>query len=614
VARLERALTRSGEPVRRKMTEAPELKGKLAAATAVAVNGPEDATHAWRAVDWRACEASVRRLRQRIFTASQAGDLGRVRNLQKLMLRSRANTLLSVRRVTERNAGRKTAGVDGEVVLTPEAKMQLADRVQQGTEPFKAMPVKRVYIPKQGSSAKRRPLGIPVIVDRVHQARVVNALEPEWEARFEPRSYGFRPGRGCHDAIEAIYKTANGKSPKRRWVLDADLAAAFDLIDHSHILRQLGSFPARGMVAQWLKAGVVENGRFAPTEDGVPQGGVVSPVLLNVALHGMEQAAGVRYKAIGRDACQTARDSPVLIRYADDLVALCHSRDEALQVKARLADWLAPRGLVFNEDKTRVVSLEEGFDFLGLNVRRYHGKLLIKPSKAAIRRVRERLRTEMRSLRGANAAAVLIRLNPIIRGWAAYYRGAVSSQAFAGLDHYMWKLVYKWACFRHPDKPRHWVIARYFGAFNKSRRDKWVFGDRRSGAHMHRFAWTGIVRHQMVKGAASPDDPALADYWIRRRRKAPPPPIGSSSLRLFGAQDGRCPLCGDWLLPADDPPQTPREWEHWLAVARKTTTTVAMRGHGASDEATPRLIHAHCHRRPAADDGNSTALLRACGP
>ena len=164
-------------------------------------------------------------------------------------------------------------------------------------------------------------------------------------------------------------------------------------------------------------------------------------MLLNVALHGMEQAAGVRYKTTGRDAGQTARDSPVLIRYADDLVALCHSRDEALQVKARLAGWLAPRGLVFNEDKTRVVTLDEGFDFLGFNVRRYRGKLLIKPSKAPIRRVRERLRTEMRSLRGANAAAVLIRLNPIIRGWAAYYRGAVSSEAFAGLDYHVWKLT-----------------------------------------------------------------------------------------------------------------------------------------------------------------------------
>ena len=177
--------------------------------------------------------------------------------------------------------------------------MDLVRWVQHSTEPFRACPVRRVYIPKQGSR-KRRPLGIPVILDRVHQARVVDALEPEWEARFEPKSYGFRPGRGCHDAIEAIYLVAKGKSPKRRWVLDADLAAAFDQIDHDHLLEQLGSFPARGMVKQWLKAGVVEDGRFAPTEEGVPQGGVISPVLLNVALHGMEQAAGVRYKTTGQ--------------------------------------------------------------------------------------------------------------------------------------------------------------------------------------------------------------------------------------------------------------------------------------------------------------------------
>ena len=247
-----------------------------------------------------------------------------------------------------------------------------------------------MYIPK-GRNGKRRPLGIPVIVDRVHQARVVNALEPEWEARFEPRSYGFRPGRGCHDAITATYMTAKGKSPKRQWVLDADLAAAFDQINHDHLLNQLGTFPARGMVKQWLKAGVVEDGRFAPTEEGVPQGGVISPVLLNVALHGMEQAAGVRYLTTGKRAGRTATDSPVVIRYADDLIALCHTRDEALEVKARLARWLEPRGLVINEGKTRVVTLEDGFDFLGFNVRRYHGKLLIRPSQAAVRRVRERL-------------------------------------------------------------------------------------------------------------------------------------------------------------------------------------------------------------------------------
>jgi RNA-directed DNA polymerase len=196
--------------VEKKMTLIPEPKDKLD--TEVVVSGPEDDAERWRRVDWRGAEAEVRRLRQRIFTASEAGDLPRVRRLQKLMLRSRANTLLSVRRVTERNAGRLTAGVDGEVVLTLEAKMQLVDRVQQRSEPFKAAPVRRVYIPKQGSSTKRRPLGIPVIVDRVQQARVVNALEPEWEARFDRRSFGFRPGRGCHDAIQAVFEVAKGKA------------------------------------------------------------------------------------------------------------------------------------------------------------------------------------------------------------------------------------------------------------------------------------------------------------------------------------------------------------------------------------------------------------------
>jgi RNA-directed DNA polymerase len=591
------------------MTNAPEPEDKLDAAVAMAgaVNGPEDATLDWRQVDWRAAEESVRRLRRRIFTASQAGDLARVRSLQKLMLRSRSNTLVSVRRVTERNAGRLTAGIDGEVVLTPEAKMRLVERVQRSTEPFTAMPVRRVYIPKRGSGAKRRPLGIPVILDRAHQARVVNALEPEWEARFEPRSYGFRPGRGCHDAIGAIYRTARGRSPKRRWVLDADLAGAFDRIAHDHILTMLGSFPARGMIRQWLKAGVVENGRLSRTEEGTPQGGVVSPVLLNVALHGMEQAAGVRYYTTGRAVGWTVAGSPALIRYADDLVALCHSRHEAEQVKARLASWLAPRGLSFNEDKTRVVSLDEGFDFLGFNVRQQSGKLLIKPSKAAQRRIRERLRTEMRSLRGANARAVIRRLNPIIRGWAAYYRGVVSSEVFSALDAYEWKLAYKWARFTHPNKPPSWVIPRYFGQFNKSRHDQWVFGDRDSGGYLHKFAWTRIVRHPMVKGAASPDDPALADYWATRRSKAPPLSIDTTSLRLFDAQNGRCRICGDWLLPINDRPQSPREWERWQLAARQTIIQIAPRADGTSDDTEPRLIHAHCHGQHYANHGNGTS-------
>jgi RNA-directed DNA polymerase len=603
VVRPERALTRSGEPVERKMIEAPEPEDKLDATTSVAVNGPKDAPFDWRQVDWRRVEDDVRRLRQRIFTASKAGDLKKVRSLQKLMLRSRANTLISVRRVTERNAGRLTAGVDGEVVLTPEAKARLTDRVHHMAEPFKAFPVRRVYIPKRGSSTKRRPLGIPVIADRCHQARVVNALEPEWEARFEPKSYGFRPGRGCHDAIQAVFEVVKGRSPKRPWVLDADLAGAFDRIAHDHILAMLGSFPARGMVAQWLNAGVVEQGRLHRTEEGTPQGGVISPVLLNVALHGMEEAAGVCYLSSG----SITVDSPALIRYADDFVVHCHTRQDALEIKARLAKWLAPRGLAFNEDKTRVVSLDEGFDFLGFNVRRYRGTPLIKPSKAAIRRIRERLRTELRSLRGTNAPTVIKKLNPIIRGWAAYYRTQVSSAAFDALDTYLWELTFKWARFSHANKSTRWVVRRYYGRFNQSRRDWWVFGDRKSGAYLHKFKWTKIVRHQIVKYRASPDDPTLGDYWAQRRRRTPVP-IDNTSRWLLKAQDGRCAICKAAFLPDDDRPQTPRGWETWLASARKGIAKVITPEDPEPDANEPRLVHVRCR------DSSGLALLPAYEP
>ncbi len=583
------------------------------AAGAGMVNGPGGDVLDWSSIDWRRVEDDVRRLRHRIFTASQAGDPKKVRSLQKLMLRSRANTLLGVRRVTEINAGRATAGVDGMVALQAQEKAELADWAQQHQDRWLPKPVKRVFIPKPGTS-KQRGLGIPVIADRCLQAVALSALEPAWEAQFEPKSYGFRPGRGCHDAIGAIYATLKGKNPQRVWILDADLTAAFDRIDHERLLASLGAFPARDRVRQWLRAGVVDRGRFAPTEEGTPQGGVISPLLFNVALHGLEEAAGVRYYTSGRNAGRVKEGSPTAVRFADDFVVMCGSRVQAEQVKARLTEWLAPRGLTFNEDKTRIVHADGGFDFLGFNVRRYHGKLLIKPSKAAIRRIRERLRTEFRSLRGANAAAVLRTINPIVRGWSAYYRTVVSSKVFAGLDNYVFKLAYKWAARGHQNKSKHWIVTRYFGQFNKARQDRWVFGDRDSGAYLMKFSWTKIVRHQLVPGGASPDDPSLAGYWAGRRRKGPLP-VDTTTLRLLQAQQGRCPLCRCYLLHADQPPHTPQQWEQWLRTTRKAVSSqhIVYRADGAPDTLRFRLTHAHCQRRHRATGNPAPELLLPAG-
>src|ERR1019366_1048509 len=238
----------------------------------IMVNGPEDDVLDWDAVDWRRAGDDVRRLRQRIFTASKAGDLKKVRNLQKLLLRSRANALLSVRRVTEVNAGRKTAGVDGRIVLGGREKAELALWLQDGATSWRPRPVKRIFIPKAGG--KRRGPGIPVIADRALQALTAGALEPEWEARFESRSYGFRLGRSCQGGTQGVFVTTRGNTCKRLWALDTDLAAASSRIDHSYLLGQLGTFPARGRIEQWLKAGVIDQGRFAPTEQGSPQGGL----------------------------------------------------------------------------------------------------------------------------------------------------------------------------------------------------------------------------------------------------------------------------------------------------------------------------------------------------
>jgi RNA-directed DNA polymerase len=333
---------------------------------------------------------------------------------------------------------------------------------------------------------------------------------------------------------------------------------------------------------------------------------------MNVALHGLEEAAGVRYRTEPSVAGKTAPGAPVLVRFADDFVVCCYTRQQAEQVRERLAGWLAARGLSLNEEKTNIVPLAQGFDFLGFNLRGYpNGKLLIKPSKKAVRRLRERLAAEMRSLRGSNAMAVIARLSPIVRGWAAYYRAVVSSRVFNALDAYVWHLTYRWARRSHQGKSRKWVVARYFGRFNKFRSDRWVFGDRTSGAYLIKFSWTDIVRHTLVQGGASPDDPALAEYWAARRRRVKPP-LDRYTLRLLTRQEARCPLCGDHLLTADQPPQSPPEWERWwLQVTRKAIAVdylLNIGGPGSPDGDQTRLVHASCHRGLKARLRSDTAL------
>jgi RNA-directed DNA polymerase len=545
-------------------------------------NGPEGRTGTvWDAIDWHRADRNVRNLRHRIFRATQANDLRRVSSLQKLMLRSYSNILMSVRRVTQVNAGKNTPGVDKVVVKTPAARGQLVDRLT-AFQPWRAKPARRVYIPK--TNGKQRPLGIPTVIDRAIQAMVKNALEPQWEARFEGTSYGFRPGRGCHDALSKVYLLARANK-RKKWVVDADIKGAFDNIDHDFLLKTLGDVPGRELIRQWLKAGVMEDGAFHATESGTPQGGVISPLLLNIALHGMEPALGVRYNPKGEIAGERA-----VVRYADDFVVFCESQEDAQWVKDHLLPpWLAERGLTLSEEKTRIVHLTEGFDFLGCTVKHYHApqttrsgyKLLIKPSKKAVTRKRQELRDVWLGLKGQDVDAVLSRLNPIIRGWANYYRPVVASEVFSEMDNWMHYRAVRYTKHTHPTKPQKWIYDRYWGVLNPTRKDRWVFGNKRTGRFLLKFGWFKIVRHTLVRGTASPDDPSLRDYWLDRRR-VNIRHLSPFDLRLAEAQDWACPVCGMHLMNGEE-----------LHRHHKYP-----KGAGGSDAASNReLVHLYCHQQ-----------------
>ena len=531
----------------------------------------------WQAIDWKPVYRTVKNLRQRILRASRAGDLTRVRSLQRLMLRCRANMCASVRRVTQGNQGKDTPGVDQRLVLTAEERGRLCEQLSQ-LDLYRVHPVRRVYIPKRKG---KRPLGIPTIVDRCVQAMVKNALEPFWEARFEGISYGCRPGRGCHDAIEKLFCLARPNTT-RPWVVDADIEGACNHIGHAALVQAIGNFPARELIKQWLKAGYVEDEMLHPTDAGVPQGGVVSPLLLNVALHGMEQALGTYDTPTGM-----LRGTYAVVRYADDLAVLCPTQEKAIEAQAILSQWLGVRGLRLADEKTHMHHLRDGFNFLAFNIRHYPTpkssrsgyKLLMKPSPEAIQEVKRKLKGIWRKHVGSPTIALSNALNPVIRGWSNDFRVGVSKEVFTDLDAFMYQRAYRYMKRRHPKKAGWWRTEKYWGQ-TLGRQDRWVFQDKERHGTLRKFAWAKIVRHRLVPTTFSPDDPTLQDYWPQRRAK---PQVTAFRHRpLVHRQQGICPVCHQHLEHGEE--------LHMHHVVPKKS--------GGKDHlANLRLVHQNCHHQ-----------------
>ena len=539
---------------------------------------------AWAELDWKSIRAHVARLQERIYQAARRDEIGRVRSLQKLLIRSYAAKLLAVRQVTQDNSGKRTPGVDGVSSLDPEERLTLTQSLKLR---YRASAVRRVWIPKPGKKEKR-PLGIPTMRDRATQALVKLALEPEWEARFEPNSYGFRPGRSAHDAIGAIF---HALAKKTAFVLDADISACFDRISHDALLAKL-QLKGRmlGQIRAWLKAGAMDGDVFVHARGGTPQGGVISPLLANIALHGMETDLKVRlfedlkqrFKQKNRSGSREATAASLsIIRYADDFVVIHESLDIVMKAKQCIEGWLKSVRLELSPEKTRIVHTMDpldqnppGFDFLGFNVRHYAKKsgagrkLLIKPAKKGIQWHRDKLAELLRKLRGATQEKVIKALNPRIRGWSNYYLHVVSKQAFSKLDHQLHWVLRRWAMRRHPNKTDGWAFLRYWS----HPESHWEF---RVGKHtLKNHVDTKIVRHEKVVGNRSPFDGDMA-YWTGRAIRN-----SKSSLvaKLKAKQANHCEKCQGILY-----------WNDRVEIHHKD-------GDNQNNKMTnQKLIHRHCH-------------------
>jgi RNA-directed DNA polymerase len=562
----------------------------------------------WRDINWRKLERITFKLQKRIYKASNRGDVKLVRRLQKLLIKSWGARALAVRRVTQENQGKKTAGVDGIKSLTPKQRITLIKKIKLGS---KVKPTRRVWIPKPGTEEKR-PLGIPTMEDRALQALVKLVLEPEWEARFEANSYGFRPGRSCHDAIGAIFTAIRLKD---KYVLDADIAKCFDRINHETLLTKLNTYPAlRRQIRAWLKAGVMDGKELFPTTEGTPQGGVISPLLANIALHGMEELIkGLAPKFDMRRIDNTqmsVRDklkSISLIRYADDFLVLHEDLEVVKLCKTEIEKWLSDIGLELKPSKTRIAHTlnkledeEPGFNFLGFNIKQFpvgkyqsgktRGGLLgfktiITPSKDSQKRHYRKVAEVIDKSRGLNQSALINKLNPIIRGWCNYFSTVVSQKVFERLWHLVvWKLL-KWGRHRHRNKSRTWIRSKYFKTVDG---DNWVFATRegKNLLKLIQHSSTEIKRYVKVKGIASPYD---GDWIYWSSRMGVHAEIPARVAKLLKRQKGKCAHCDNYFKEGDS-----IEVDHIIPKS--------LGGRESYDNW--QLLHRHCHDTKTVNDGS----------